>query len=109
MLALVESEWQCGESSVVVQFEIHRAGNRFGPVGNCVMAKRKFRVAVFMKGEYLTAVCDKCSATFKVSLADDDIQAATAKAEAQFEKHKCKPLDASQNAVRIVREATEGK
>jgi hypothetical protein len=26
-------------SSVVVQFEIHRASNRFGPVGNLIHAK----------------------------------------------------------------------
>jgi len=71
------------------------------------MSKRKFRVAIFMKGEYLTGVCDKCSATFRVPLADDDVQSATAQAEVQFEKHKCKALDASQNAVRIVREVTK--
>jgi hypothetical protein len=29
--------------------------------------------------------------------------------EAQFEAHKCKPVDSSQNALRIVRESTEGK
>ena len=27
----------------------------------------------------------------------------------QFEKHKCKPMDSSQNALRIVREVTENK
>jgi len=29
--------------------------------------------------------------------------------ESQFEAHKCKLTDSSQNALRIVREATEGK
>jgi hypothetical protein len=27
----------------------------------------------------------------------------------QFNAHKCKPMDSSQNALRIVREATENK
>jgi hypothetical protein len=27
----------------------------------------------------------------------------------QFNAHKCEPMDSSQNAVRIVREATENK
>jgi hypothetical protein len=29
--------------------------------------------------------------------------------QAQFDAHKCKLIDSSQNALRIVREATEGK
>jgi hypothetical protein len=35
--------------------------------------------------------------------------AAAQELEDQFTQHECKPLDASQNVVRIVREATEGK
>jgi len=49
-------------------------------------------------------VCERCNAQFKSSLPspDSDIQA-------QFYAHKCKLTDSSQNALRIVRESTEGK
>jgi len=43
-------------------------------------------------------VCERCNAQFK----DADIQA-------QFDAHKCKPMDSSQNALRIVRESMENK
>ena len=58
-----------------------------------IMPKRKLRIVKQGLG-----VCERCSAQFK----DADIQA-------QFDAHKCKPTDSSQNALRIVREATEGK
>ena len=63
------------------------------------MAKRKFRIVLFIKGEFVAGMCEKCSATFTVRLAED-LQSATARAEAKFEKHKCKPLDANQTAAR---------
>jgi hypothetical protein len=44
------------------------------------------------------AICERCNAQFK-----------GADLEAQFDAHKCKPIDSSQNALRIVREATENK
>jgi len=49
-------------------------------------------------------VCERCNAQFKSSLPspDTDIQA-------QFDAHKCKPVDSSQNALRIVRESTEDR
>jgi len=34
---------------------------------------------------------------------------AQANLQQQFDTHKCKPIDSSQNALRIVREATEDK
>jgi hypothetical protein len=57
------------------------------------MPKRKLRIVKQGLG-----ICERCNAQFK----DADIQA-------QFDAHKCKLVDASQNALRIVREATEGK
>jgi hypothetical protein len=67
------------------------------------MAKRKLRM--MEKGLYRFAVCERCNAQFKSSLlhhAEDEIQR-------QFDDHKCKLIDSSQNAPRIVRESTEGK
>jgi hypothetical protein len=57
------------------------------------MAKRKLRIVKQGLG-----ICERCNAQFS----DPDIQV-------QFDAHKCKPLDSSQNALRIVRESTEGK
>ena len=54
----------------------------------------------------MLGVCEKCSAEFD-SLPSG--QAADWEIQAQFDAHKCKPLDASQNALRVVREATEDK
>jgi hypothetical protein len=60
------------------------------------MPKRKLRIV--KQTLPVIGVCERCSAQFK----DADIQA-------QFDAHKCKPVDSSQNALRIVRESTEGK
>jgi len=57
------------------------------------MPKRTLRIVKQGLG-----ICERCNAQFK----DSDIQA-------QFDAHKCKPVDSSQNALRIVREATEDK
>jgi hypothetical protein len=50
-------------------------------------------------------ICEYCNAQFTSSqpLEDD----AEAEMRAQFDVHKCKPLDSSQNALRIVNEATK--
>jgi hypothetical protein len=61
------------------------------------MAKRKLRI---VKRNPTLAVCERCSSQFHGT--DSEIKAA-------FDSHKCKPTDSSQNALRIVREATEGK
>ena len=52
-------------------------------------------------------VCERCGSQFKSALpvqskAEDEVAAA-------FYAHKCLPLDSSQNALRVVREATENK
>jgi len=60
------------------------------------MPKRKLRIV--KQTSPAIGVCERCNAQFK----DADIQA-------QFDVHKCKLTDSSQNALRIVREATEDK
>ena len=52
-------------------------------------------------------ICEYCNAQFTSSqpLEDD----AEAEMRAQFDVHKCKRLDESQNALRVVREATESQ
>jgi hypothetical protein len=69
------------------------------------MAKRKLRIV--KTSPDLLGVCERCGSQFKSTLAvqseaKDEITAA-------FDAHKCLPLDSSQNALRVVREATEGK
>ena len=60
------------------------------------MPKRKLRIV--KQTPSAIGMCERCNAQFK----DPNIQA-------QFDAHECKPIDSSQNALRIVREATEGK
>ena len=60
------------------------------------MPKRKLRIV--KQTPPAIGVCERCNAQFK----DADIQA-------KFDAHKCKLVDSSQNALRIVREATEDK
>jgi len=54
------------------------------------MAKRKLFI---VKPDPPTGVCERCSAHFT----GDNIPA-------QFDAHECKPLESSQNALRIVRD-----
>ncbi len=51
-------------------------------------------------------ICECCNAQFSGNPNMGNAQSAI---QEQFNAHKCKPLDSSQNALRIVREATEGK
>jgi hypothetical protein len=62
------------------------------------MATRQLRIV--KRTPSVLAVCEKCSAEFTGS--DAEIRAA-------FDAHTCAPLDSSQNALRVVREATENK
>ena len=62
------------------------------------MRKRKLRI---VKQGPMTGVCERCNLQFK-----GDSERALKSA---FDAHKCKPTDSSQNALRIVREATEDK
>jgi hypothetical protein len=52
-------------------------------------------------------VCEECSSEF-TSDTSDVTEERTA-IRVAFDAHKCKPLDSSQNALRVVREATEDK
>lgn len=67
------------------------------------MAKRNLRI---VKRTFpALGVCEYCNAQFKSSKPSGD-DGAVEIAEA-FDVHKCKRLDESQNALRVVREATE--
>jgi len=69
------------------------------------MQKRKLRIV--KRTPPTLGICERCNSQFKSSQASEDV-AAIEIAEA-FTAHKCKPTDSSQNALRIVREATENK
>jgi hypothetical protein len=72
------------------------------------MPKRAIRIVKHIGATPCIAVCTHCSQQFKAS----DIRSlkeATASLQSQFDAHKCKALDSSQNALRIVRESTEDK
>jgi len=62
------------------------------------MQKRQLRIVQRSEGVAVLGICLRCNAQFK-----------GADMEALFDAHQCKPLDSSQTALRIVREATEGK
>ena len=67
------------------------------------MQERKLRI-VKRGPPPAIGICERCNARFKSSLSYPyaDIQV-------QFDSHRCTLTDASQNALRIVRESTEGK
>jgi len=69
------------------------------------MPKRKLRIV--KRTPPAIGICERCNAQFKSSKPFGD-EAATEIGQA-FAIHKCKPIDSSQNALRIVREATEDK
>jgi hypothetical protein len=50
-------------------------------------------------------VCERCNSQFKSDASDLFVEQAEIRSE--FDAHKCTSLDSSQNALRIVREATE--
>jgi hypothetical protein len=65
------------------------------------MPKRNLRIVT--QDVPIIGICEACNTQFK----SFDVNEAERAVKAQFDAHKCKPLDASQNAVPIVREATE--
>jgi hypothetical protein len=67
------------------------------------MPTRKLRIVKIAPPPVL-GICERCNAHFKSSAPDTE-----ADITAQFDAHKCKPIDSSKNALRIVRESTEGK
>jgi hypothetical protein len=69
------------------------------------MPTRKLRIVRF---DYpLTGICEHCNQTFLSR--DENLYEAGKQIQAQFDAHKCTLTDSSQNALRIVRESTEGK
>jgi len=74
------------------------------------MPKRAVRIVKHIGATPCIAVCTFCSQQFKASTSDlRSVADATASLQSQFDAHKCKPMDSSQNALRVVRESTEGK
>jgi hypothetical protein len=67
------------------------------------MANRRLRI-VKESPPPVIGVCERCNVQFKSSQHD-----ALADIAAQYESHKCKLVDSSQNALRIVQDSTEGK
>jgi len=67
------------------------------------MHERKLRI-VKIAPPPVIGLCERCNAQFKSSAPDTDADIA-----AQFDAHKCQPLDSSQNALRIVPESTDNK
>jgi hypothetical protein len=69
------------------------------------MAQRKFRIV--KTTPTIAGVCEKCGVLFETNLTD--LHRAEAKIASMSFAHKCQSLDSSQNALRVVREATENK
>ena len=67
------------------------------------MPKRKLRI-VRKSPPPIIGVCEHCNAQFRSDkiIGVEDVKA-------QFKVHRCRAMDSSQNALRIVREATDGK
>jgi hypothetical protein len=67
------------------------------------MPKRNLRIVKHTP--IAIGICEYCNSQFKSSqTSEDDVEA---EMRAQFDAHKCQRLDESQNALRVVREATE--
>jgi len=74
------------------------------------MPKRILRVVKWLGTTPAVGVCAFCSQQFKIPMSSLSKPAdAQANMQKQFDAHKCKPMDSSQNALRIVKEATEDK
>jgi hypothetical protein len=64
------------------------------------------RLRIVKKNPVLAGVCERCGSEFSSRLFGQD---AEVEMKAAFDAHRCVPLDSSQNALRVVREATENK
>ena len=69
------------------------------------MPKRSLRIV--KKSPPAIGVCERCNSQFKSD--KRSWQEADSEIVKAFAAHKCKPIDSSQNALRIVRESTDGK
>jgi hypothetical protein len=74
------------------------------------MQKRKLRIVKRIGPAPYLGVCEGCNQQFRVTYGKEfTVEDATAVIQEQFDVHKCKPMDSSQNALRIVQEATKNK
>jgi hypothetical protein len=74
------------------------------------MPEREMRIVKYIGSMPCIAACMYCNQQFRVSgTGVHTVESAMATLQEQFGGHKCKPMDSSQNALRIVRESTEGK
>ena len=71
------------------------------PKRNLIIVKRVANIPVL-------GICEYCNAQFSADGKGMEIEGQLA-IQKQFDAHKCKRLDESQNALRIVREATEDR
>jgi len=72
------------------------------------MEKRNLRVIKWLGTVPAVGVCTHCAANFNVPLnSHKRTSDAPESLRKQFAEHKCKPMDSSQNALRIVHEATK--
>ena len=67
------------------------------------MHERKLRI-VKIAPPPVIGLCERCNAQFTSSSPDTDADIA-----AQFDAHKCQPLDSSQDALPIVHESTDNE
>jgi hypothetical protein len=67
------------------------------------MPKRNLRIVKRVRNVPVLGICEYCNMQFS---GDPNTGNAQSAIQEQFNAHKCKRLDASQNAVRVVREAT---
>jgi hypothetical protein len=65
------------------------------------MAKRNLRIVT--EGSPLIGICETCNTQFR---SYSPVKEARQTIQSQFDAHQCKRLDDSQNAARIVKEAT---
>jgi hypothetical protein len=71
-------------------------------MGNWFMEKRALRVVKWLSTTPAVGVCAFCSQQFKVPMSSlSRTMDAQANLQQRFDAHKCKPLDSSQNALRI--------
>jgi len=68
------------------------------------MPKRNLRIVKRVRNVPVLGICEHCSTQFSGDPSTGNAESAIQK---QFNAHECKPLNESQNATRMVREATE--
>jgi len=67
------------------------------------MPKRNLRIVKRVRNVPVLGVCEHCNEQF---MGDPDMGNAQSAIQEQFNRHKCKLMDASQNAGQIVKETT---